>query len=128
MIIAGAGNLQPYRELIENPQIEIINRFLSDDEVNECFLRAKIVVMPYIEASQSGVIASAYTFGKAIIATDVGSISETLKPGENGELIPARDVNALTKAMIYLAQNEHSIQKYAQNNRLASMLIHYTNY
>ena len=52
------------------------NEYVSDEKRAELFRRASVVVLPYIEASQSGIIPIAYRFGKPVVATTVGGLPE----------------------------------------------------
>ena len=51
LVIAGGGDISPYRELLDHPRIETANRFLEDREVAEFMQRAAIVALPYLSAS-----------------------------------------------------------------------------
>ena len=97
--IAGGGDVTPYQTMLDHPQIHLTNRFLSEAEVAEFMQRAAIVALPYISASQSGVIPTAYAFGKPVIATRVGGIPDMVKDGETGLLIPPNDPAALRSAL-----------------------------
>ena len=97
--IAGGGDVTPYRELLDHPQICLTNRFLSDEEVADFMERAAIVALPYLSASQSGVIPTAFAFGKPVVATAVGGIPDMVRDRETGLLIPPDDVNALRDAL-----------------------------
>lgn len=57
------------------------------------------VVLPYWEASQSGVAHLALTFGRPVIATTCGGLPAVIRDGENGLLIPPRDAAALASAL-----------------------------
>jgi glycosyltransferase involved in cell wall biosynthesis len=57
------------------------------------------VALPYIEATQSGVIPIAYAFARPVIATDVGSLREMIIHEETGLLIKPGDVNELIGAI-----------------------------
>ena len=46
---------------------------------------------PYVRASQSGVVHLAYTFGRPVVATEVGDLAEAVHDGENGLLVPPQD-------------------------------------
>lgn len=49
-----------------------------------------------------GVITIAYSFGKTVIATNIGSIAEVVENGVTGYLVPPRDSEALAEAIITL--------------------------
>ena len=57
-------------------RVRFVPRFISDDEIGAYFERADLVVLPYRETEQSGVLFTSLAFGKPTIATDVGGFSE----------------------------------------------------
>lgn len=85
---------------------EIYNRYIANNEVAELFEQSDIVVLPYISASQSGVLALALGFGKPVVATDTGSIGEVLEHGKTGLLVPPQDPVSLADALVDLLVNE----------------------
>jgi glycosyltransferase involved in cell wall biosynthesis len=104
LIIAGKGeNIEQYfPEGYESQQYEIINRFIEDEEVASLFQRSSAVVLPYIEASQSGVAAIAFAMGTPVIASNVGGLAEMIQDEKDGILVPPGDVTALADAVIRL--------------------------
>jgi starch synthase len=102
VVIGGQGEeFDRYRALMAHPErFEVHNEFVDRDESADLFRRASVVVLPYIEASQSGVLAFAYTFGKPVIVTDVGSLPEAVDEGETGLIVPPRDEAALAEAVV----------------------------
>ena len=93
LTIAGSGDLGPLKAAIEaSPQITLINEWLSDETISSCLNAADAVVLPYVEASQSGVAAAAFSAGLPIIATPVGGLTEQIDHEVNGLI--ARDVSA----------------------------------
>jgi glycosyltransferase involved in cell wall biosynthesis len=107
VIIAGEGeDFARYRRMIHNPErFEIHNYCIPVPEVARLFQRSSVVALPYVEASQSGILALAYAFGKPVVVTDVGSLSETVKDGETGLIVPPRDVQGLAHALVRLLRN-----------------------
>lgn len=107
VIIAGAGNdLDLYRDQLEaNPHFEIHDYYIPNDQVADFFNRSSIIVLPYIEASQSGVIAMSYAFGKPVVVTDVGSLTEIVKHGLNGIVVPPKDPVSLASAIIKVLED-----------------------
>ena len=70
--------------------MRFVPRFVSDAEVGAVFRRADLVVLPYSRTErldQSGVLATALAFGKAILLTDVGSFGELAAVGA-ARLVP----------------------------------------
>jgi glycosyltransferase involved in cell wall biosynthesis len=113
VIVAGRGaDMRVYKSiLLSNPHFEVHDRFIPNNEIASFFQRASVVVLPYIEASQSGIVAMAFAFGKPVVATDVGSLGEMVEDGKSGILVPPRDVKKLADAIIYLLQNKDRRKK-----------------
>ncbi len=104
LVIAGAGVVEyPCSRMPSNTVL--INRFINDDEIKSIFESANVVVLPYRSATQSGVIPLAYSFGKPVIATEVGAISELIMPGVTGLTVPAENHAALCEAIEKLQRN-----------------------
>jgi glycosyltransferase involved in cell wall biosynthesis len=81
--------------------------FLPDDEVEEVLADATVVVLPYRErVDASGVLALAVGHGLPIVATDVGSLGETVAEFGAGEVVPPEDVEALAAACVRLLGDE----------------------
>jgi starch synthase len=115
LVIAGSGDL-PARRTVENDaRIELVNRFLTDEEVADLMQRTRLVVLPYTEATQSGVIAAACAFGRPVIASDVGGLNEMVVQGKTGLLIPPNDVPALARAIHDLASDAPRLAEMGRN-------------
>jgi alpha-maltose-1-phosphate synthase len=119
VIIAGDGDFSRYAKLIDENKIqnhfEIHNRFIPDEEVAYFFQRSSIVILPYVDASQSGIIPIAFSFKKPVIASNVGSISEVIDNGINGLLVVPRDSIALANAIFALQSNPRLREKMGEN-------------
>ena len=63
------------------PSVRWISRFIPDEEVASYFRRADLVVLPYREIDQSGVLATAMAFGAALLLTAVGGFPEIAARG-----------------------------------------------
>jgi glycosyltransferase involved in cell wall biosynthesis len=78
------------------------------DLVEEYFLAADIVVLPYLEGTTSGVLKIAIAFGTPVIATDVGDIRENVPRGGGVVVrVGAKMVEELTAAVVAVA-NAHA--------------------
>jgi glycosyltransferase involved in cell wall biosynthesis len=101
LLIAGEGNLSPCKELLAQlSDVEIVNRWIGENEIGDFFVRGDLVVLPYTSASQSGVIPIAAAFGLPVIATRTGGLSEQVEDGVSGWLVPPGDVDALAAAIL----------------------------
>jgi glycosyltransferase involved in cell wall biosynthesis len=72
--------------------------FIPDELVEPYFKAADAVVIPYVAIFQSGVPFLAFSFGRPVIATDVGSLREDVT-ADTGRLCKARDAADLARAI-----------------------------
>jgi glycosyltransferase involved in cell wall biosynthesis len=82
--------------------VSTVFRFLSDDELGALIDRADVLVYPYRNITQSGALFTGMSAEKAIVATDVGGLGETIRDGETGVLVPFDDDAALSGALARL--------------------------
>jgi glycosyltransferase involved in cell wall biosynthesis len=76
------------------PGVRFVPRFIGDDELPAYFRRADLVVLPYREIDQSGVLFTALAFGKPLLLSDVGGFPEVAATGA-ARTFPAGDPDAL---------------------------------
>jgi len=107
-VIAGRGDdLEEQKYKIKgNDSFIIFDYYLSDNEVNYLFDHTQFIIVPYLEASQSGVIALAFSYGKTVVASNVGSIPEIVDNNHNGLIIPQNNHIELANAIIKLYSNK----------------------
>ncbi len=122
IVIAGQGeDFAPYRRMMVNPDNFIVyNDYITHDQCAELFRRASIVALPYIDASQSGVIPVAYTFGKPVVATTVGALPDIVDHGRTGYLVPPRDERALADAIVRLLRDKKLRRQLGANGKRKS--------
>jgi glycosyltransferase involved in cell wall biosynthesis len=96
LIIAGEfyESDAPYKEIINKHSISddviLYDRFIKDDEVSQFFSAADLVVQPYRSATQSGVTQVAFHFGKPMLVTNVGGLSEIVLDGKCGYVVETK--------------------------------------
>lgn len=119
IVIAGQGDdFQKYRDMMKNPDRFIVhNQWITDEQRSEFFSKAGTVVLPYTDATQSGVVPVAYNYGKPVVATDVGALSDCVMDGETGLLVPPKDPKALAAAIVRLIKNPALAQKMGNAGR-----------
>lgn len=112
-VIGGKGEgFKRYRDLMVNPdRFDVYNDWISDSDRTHMFQRASVVVLPYVEASQSGVIPIAYNHAKPVIATTVGGLPEMVEHGKTGLLVEPRNSRALADAILELLADEDRRKK-----------------
>ncbi len=105
--IAGSGKLShaQRRAIASSSRITLINRHINEYDTARLFTEADIVVLPYVAATQSGVLAIASTFGKPVVVTDVGELPEVVCNNNMGVVVPPRDERALANAISGLVRD-----------------------
>lgn len=100
---------QTYLTLINDlgiaAKVEIINRYVPDDEMSRFFTSTDLVVLPYRRSITSGVIATAYGFKKPVLATDVGGFNEVIQEGFTGKIVAPDDPKALSEGILWFIAN-----------------------
>lgn len=97
LIIGGEcyGSFQKYQELIDKSpfkdNIKVFEQYIPDDMVTTLFSASDVLILPYRDATQSGVVAIAYQMEMPIIATNVGALGETVLTSSTGIVV---DVSA----------------------------------
>ncbi|MCH8838008.1 MAG: glycosyltransferase [Candidatus Marinimicrobia bacterium] len=105
-IIAGEFYDDPaeYLARMENPVLAPYlvdaTRFIPDDEVAQYFSAADVVVLPYLTATQSGIVSIAQEYEVPCIVTSVGGLPEVVVDGHTGLVVPPDDPQALAQAII----------------------------
>jgi glycosyltransferase involved in cell wall biosynthesis len=80
--------------------VEFKPGYVPDDEVDGLLAEHHLVVLPYREATQSGVAPLARAAGRGLIATDVGGLSESLRDGVDAVVVPPGDPAALAQGIL----------------------------
>jgi glycosyltransferase involved in cell wall biosynthesis len=99
--------------------VRFVERFISDPELPAYFRRADLVVLPYREIDQSGVLFTALAFGKPLLLSDVGGFPEVAASGA-ASLVPAGDPGALREALVGLLGDAQARSRLAAAARAAA--------
>lgn len=100
---------QTYLTLINDlgiaDKVEIIDRYVPEQEMSSYFAAADLVVLPYRRSITSGVIATAYGYKKPVLATNVGGFFEVIQDGYSGKLVRPGDPQALADGIVWFLSN-----------------------
>ncbi|MGB8273750.1 MAG: glycosyltransferase [Alphaproteobacteria bacterium] len=80
-------------------RVELVPRYVTDQEAAAYFARADAVVLPYRSATGSGVVSLAYRYDKPVIVTRVGGLPDAVEEGETGLIVPPESPAALAEAI-----------------------------
>jgi glycosyltransferase involved in cell wall biosynthesis len=108
--------LADLRSVAAKPSVRFVPRFVSDAELPRYFRRADLVVLPYREIEQSGVLFTALAFGKPVLVSDVGGFAELAAAGA-ARAVPPGDASALHGALGELLGDRAALAALAQRAR-----------
>lgn len=97
--VVGNGDLG---RLALPPDTELVNRWIAEEDIVRHFVDVDAIVLPYIEASQSGVLAISNALGIPAVVTPVGGLPEQIEDGRSGFVAASVDAQAVAEAMARL--------------------------
>jgi glycosyltransferase involved in cell wall biosynthesis len=101
------------------PNVRFFPRFITDGELPAYFRRADLLVLPYREIDQSGVLFTALAFGKPLLLSDVGGFPEIAATGA-ARIFPAGDASALGASLRELLGDRSALAGMAESARAAA--------
>ena len=98
LTIAGNGPLEPH-PMLADERVTLRHEHIAEADVPGLFARSTCLVMPYRQASQSGVAAQAKSHGRAVVTTAVGGLPEQISQ-DMGRVVAPEDPAALAAALV----------------------------
>jgi len=116
LISAYGDDLARCRLMIQDEScFEIHDGVVPNDEMALLFQRSSVVALPYISSTSSGVLMTAYTFGKPVVASNISGLSEYVEEGVTGLLVPPKDEKQLADAIIRLLKDNELRRQMGKN-------------
>lgn len=117
---SGEKDKKEYIELIHRCGMEkniiVYDGYTPDKEVEKYFTACDLVVLPYVSATQSGIVQIAFGFEKPVVVTKVGGLPEAVKNGKTGYIIKAQDIKQITDAICVFFKDKKE-EKFIENIR-----------
>lgn len=82
------------------------SRYLAMEEIAPLMHRSDVVVLPYLNSSQSGAIQVAYSSGRPVVATNVGAFPDVVDEGRSGFLVPPGAPQELGNAIVKIINDK----------------------
>lgn len=92
--------LQLIRELAIENRVQVRDSYTPDREVEQYFVAADLVVLPYTSATQSAIVQIAYGITKPVVVTDVGGLPDVVEDGETGYIVEPENPQAIADAVV----------------------------
>jgi glycosyltransferase involved in cell wall biosynthesis len=135
LIVAGKAwknNLHYYTELIKNLHIENVVetdfRYIPDEEIPLFYSKADLVVLPYVEIYQSGVLLLTMSYGRPVLCSNLNAFKEIITDQENGFLFQNKDELDLAHKIIDIIDNQPIFPKIIDNaHQLIETKYNWTN-
>lgn len=95
---------KPYDDLISSlsigKHVRVVDEYVSNEDVEMYFKAADLVALPYLSATQSGIVQTAFSFEKPVVVTAVGGLPDVVRDGVTGYVVPSEDPEALADAVV----------------------------
>lgn len=80
--------------------VTVVDAFIPNEAVGRYFSAADVVVLPYVTATQSGIVQVAYNYDKPVIVTRVGGLPEVVIHEKTGYVVDPENPAAIAGAVI----------------------------
>lgn len=94
--------------------------FVCKEELDRYYRNCDLFILPSIDDNFPLTLIDALGYGKPVIATDVGGVSEIILDRHNGLLVSPNNPHELAEATITLLKDEHLRVKLANNKGITS--------
>lgn len=118
LVIAGGGKIyfdyEPYKNL---DYFILKNQYIPVDELSQLLRDCEFAVCPYKDATQSGVVQTAFSLNVPMIVTNVGALPESVVNGVTGLVIPPHSVQDIANSICDLYNNREKLETMRKNIR-----------
>ncbi|MBN2396659.1 MAG: glycosyltransferase [Candidatus Atribacteria bacterium] len=104
-----------HRVLKNNPNVEIDNRLIPNEEIPDLFSKADFLILPYRDVTQAGPLLIAYNYNLPVIASDHDWFQTKIKNNETGMLFRSKDSQSLGSILfqaICMSNEEYALMKH----------------
>lgn len=98
----GSGREEYFEQITKlgiSSKVKIVEGYIADTDVEQYFAASDLVVLPYVSATQSGIVQIAFGFEKPIIVTNVGGLPDVVKDGKTGYVVSPGSPDELAGAV-----------------------------
>jgi len=85
--------------------IKVVEGYIADVEVEKYFAASNLVVLPYISATQSGIVQIAYGFEKPVLVTNVGGLPDVVINQKTGYVVEAGSAEEIATSVMDFFDN-----------------------
>lgn len=81
-------------------QVHMVEGYVPDNEVEKYFVASDLVVLPYLSATQSGIVQIAFGFEKPVLVTEVGGLPDVVTNDKTGYVVEPRSAEMIAEAIM----------------------------
>ena len=121
LLIGGDGDTQKLQALINDHQTGDIIEYLGwvdNEKKSAAFNKSDVFILPSYTEGLPISILEAMSYGKAIIATDVGGVSEIVRENENGILIEPGNLRQIELAINNMLDHKDLVKRFGEVSEL----------
>lgn len=111
LVIAGSWPIDPYKKMLKkhSDYIEVYNYDIPDNDVYKYIEPTEFLVLPYKDASWSGIIPAAYAFSKAVLITNVWELPTHVEDKKWWLIIQPNNSKILAEKIIWMLENKEKV-------------------
>lgn len=127
LVIAGKGYLTEKESQLINmdKRVHLVNRYIEDEEMIWLFQNAVATILPYIEASQSGVIPISYLYRVPVITSNVEGLTQYVEHEKTGFI--CRNLDDYRIAFEKMNQKEYRAEMSCNCNEYHNQYMNWNN-
>jgi glycosyltransferase involved in cell wall biosynthesis len=109
LIVAGRGPLASLA--IGQPSVEVQDEYIAESDVGALLEGVRLVLLPYRDATQSGVGVQAIARGVPCIVSSVGGLPELVQGASTGLIVPPSDPESLARAIARYIDHDEALRR-----------------
>jgi glycosyltransferase involved in cell wall biosynthesis len=117
LVLAGPGKLEKVWAGSLPPGVEVRQGLIGDEEALALFRQCSLVVLPYIDATQSALVGAAYFFQKPALVARSGALAEYVVEGETGFIVEPAHPASLARQLGEALSDPGRLQEMGQAGR-----------
>lgn len=122
LVIAGKSSSKSISDKLKTlsvfDNVYVNDNFLSNEEFNLYLDKSDVVILPYLNISQSGILLTSLARKKAVIVSNVGGLVQPFNIGKVGWVLNENTPIELKKLIEYICKNPHELEKIHHNEKL----------
>jgi glycosyltransferase involved in cell wall biosynthesis len=111
--IVGEGSLDEH--FFTLPQVEVLNKWVSDSELEDILRKAHFAIFPYHHCTQSGALSTAISNALPIVVSNLPPFIETVRGNDFGYVLEKNDSNSIVNMLKYLNSQRSDLFLFHKN-------------